>query len=108
MELNIGKHYSKYPGGRKKSSGEFSGEHFLESCLGEFYKKAFDANESLTIILDGLYGYPSSFLEESFGGLVRINKDKGKDVLDRLEFVSKENLLLIERIRNYMRNALNG
>jgi hypothetical protein len=51
--------------------GPFSGEEFREELLEPALKQAIEQKHVLTIILDGVSGYGSSFLEESFGGLVR-------------------------------------
>ena len=57
----------------------------------------------MEINLDGGYGYPPSFLEEAFGGLVR-QYSKG-EVENTLEFVSLEEPYLVEAIHKYMEKA---
>ena len=58
----------------------------------------------VAIELDGVrYGYPTSFLEEAFGGLAR---QVGSDIaLRHLHFVSTEDLLLRDEIERYIRYA---
>lgn len=63
------KDFSLIPFGRYKSDGPDSGEEFrkehLLNALNEF--------EKVTVILDGIeVELSSSFLEETFGGLIRI------------------------------------
>ena len=98
-EINIAKEYTKTPGGRFKKDGEFSGQDFRDTILIPEYRKAIENNEVLRIILDGGYGYGSSFLEESFGGLVR---KLGKIDIDKIEIVSEEEPQLVNDIKQYM------
>ena len=60
-------------------------------------------NEKLLIDFDGSYGYPTSFLEEAFGGLARIYN--AKNVLEKLDFKSDEEPSLIEEVKRYITNA---
>lgn len=101
MTVNIASDFSRTPGFRFYSDGPFSGQMFRELKL----EPIFDDIENTDIIkinLDGVAGYATSFLEEAFGGLARkYGKDK---VQNRLSFISDEDPLLIEEIRNYIRN----
>lgn len=67
ITINIANEYTKTPGGRFKSEGEFSGEDFRDGILLPKYLEAVKHNQILCIDLDG--GYGSSFLEEAFGGV---------------------------------------
>jgi hypothetical protein len=71
IDLNVAADFSPIPGPRKKIEGEYSGELFLEQCLRPQYQAAVRDNVKLRINLDGAEGYPTSFLEEAFGGLAR-------------------------------------
>ena len=100
--INIAADYTKYPGARYKSDGPFSGEDFRERFLDPLFSDIKDDSE-ITIILDGPSGYATSFLEEAFGGLAR---KYGKErCLNRLKFISEEDKLLVEEIREYINNA---
>ena len=66
-EINIARQFARYPGGRLSSDGPFSGEEFRERYLLPALRQA----EHISVDLDGVRGYASSFLEEAFGGLVR-------------------------------------
>ena len=57
------------PAGRVPEDGEGNGTSFRE----RFLIPALAEDRALIIDLDGAPGYPSSFLEEAFGGLVRLN-----------------------------------
>lgn len=103
MRINICYDFSDTPGARYRSEGKYSGEEFRESVLKNMYCEARKRKEKLVIELDGGFGYPTSFLEEAFGGLARIYDIK--EVLDTLEFVSDDEPALIEEIREYIEQA---
>ena len=103
MEINIAKDFSDAPGARFIKEGEFSGELFRKEWLEPRFIEALESNEKLIINLDGGYGYPTSFLEEAFGGLARMY-DK-KKILKTLEFISDDEPILIEEIKEYINNA---
>ena len=102
VTINIAKDYTTTPGARYKMDGPFSGEEFREIYLEKHFKNPTDCYK-VKIILDGTEGYATSFLEEAFGGLVR--KIKSKKPLERIEFISIEDPLLIDEIKTYIENA---
>lgn len=59
--------FSTHPAGRYESDGPFSGEKFRKEHLVQKLR----TSDHVKVVLDGTRGYPSSFLEEAFGGLVR-------------------------------------
>src|SRR5436190_18282538 len=69
--ISIANDFSKYPAGRSRRDGEFSAERFREDLLIPALREAQEQGGRVIVVLDGVYGYSSSFLEESFGGLVR-------------------------------------
>lgn len=71
IKISIAKDFSKTPGGRFITEGDCSGEKFRNDILIPKFKQALKNNVKLEIDLDGCMGYPSSFLDESFGGLAR-------------------------------------
>lgn len=98
--LKISKDFSATPGGRFANEGDFSGEEFRNSKLRPEYEKALKGKNKLIIDLDGCMGYPSSFLDESFGGLARLYPEK--NILDTIEFISQDQPGLIEEIKGYI------
>lgn len=76
LKLNIAKDYSRIVLGRWRRLGPFSGEDFYETMLLPMYCDAVKKGVQLEIELDGTKGYPSSFLDQSFGELAR---EKGVD-----------------------------
>ena len=103
MMISISREFSATPGARYRSEGKFSGEEFQQSLLIPRYLEARKKKEKLIINLDGGYGYPTSFLEEAFGGLARIYGSN--EVNSTLEFVSEDEPSLIGEIRNYISSA---
>ncbi|MGO4619025.1 STAS-like domain-containing protein [Ensifer sp. 2YAB10] len=69
--ISIARDFTPFPGGRYRRHGKGSGEAFREDVLVPLLKAGTDT----TIDLDGASGYPPSFLEEAFGGLVREGYD---------------------------------
>jgi len=78
--IKIATDYSDTPLGRYPSDGEYSGERFRE----EFLRPALQDNDKVVVDIDGVEGYGSSFLEESFGGLVRKRYFTATDLRNRL------------------------
>lgn len=103
IKISIAEDFSTTPGGRFKKEGESSGEEFREEILIPKFEDAKKNNLKLIIDLDGCMGYPSSFLDESFGGLARSYKSKNVDVLKYLEFVSKDQPGLVKDIAKYIK-----
>jgi hypothetical protein len=64
--ITIAKDYSDTPLGRFPDDSDFNGTRFREQYLRPALEKGV-----VTVVIDGVEGYGSSFLEESFGGLVR-------------------------------------
>lgn len=104
MEINIAVDYTKTPGGRFKKEGPKSGEDFRIQKLEPAYTQAKEKRETLTVNLDGGYGYATSFLEEAFGGLARDLKDP--DILKIIVIISEEEPALIAKIKDYIFAAL--
>ena len=65
--VHVAKDYTRHPAGRFKKDGPYNGETFRK----RFLEPPLLAGERLTVMLDGVRGYGSSFLEEAFGGLIR-------------------------------------
>lgn len=104
MIIDIPRDFSKTPGPRYREQGHGSGQAFREEHLVPTFEAARTAGERLTVRLDGVkYGYPTSFLEEAFGGLARI---VGIEVVQQtLIFESEAEPMLEEEIRHYISHA---
>lgn len=104
IEINIARQFTKLPGPRYQDQGPGSGQEFLEDLLKPAFLKAKETNDQVTIQLDGVkYGYPTSFLEEAFGGLAR--EFEIEEVLKRLRFESVAEPMLDFEIRHYIKHA---
>ncbi len=104
IEINIAKDFTTLPGPRYKEQGPGSGQQFLEKYLKPAFLRARETKEQVTIQLDGVkYGYPTSFLEEAFGGLAR---EFGiEEVQNLLSFESAVEPMLDFEIRHYIKHA---
>lgn len=98
--ISLARDFTKFPAGRYKDDGPYSGELFREIYLAP----ALESGEAIVIDLDGARGYGSSFLEEAFGGLVRLGFPADR-VLARISLVSKDTSLISE-IQSYIRESI--
>lgn len=92
IRINIGREYSRYVAGRKISHGPFSGEGFRDKFLVEPLKRG----KKVIVELDDTAGYGSSFLEEAFGGLVRVGGFNFDQLKKQLTFESEDTALVNE------------
>lgn len=99
-EINILKDFTYAPGARDYDDGKDSGLEFYEKVLRDKFISAQKNNQKLKIILDGVEGYPSSFLSESFGLLG--NEFGAENVWSRLIIISTEVPKYIEKVKTYV------
>lgn len=71
--FNVAEEFTDEPGGRFYSDGDGSGEEFRDEHLTRLVNEALESNEVVTINFDGVWGIPTSFSEEAFGGMIRHN-----------------------------------
>lgn len=95
--INVERDFSRYPAGRYVADGPYSGQGFRDNFL---VPSLSESPDKVIIELDGARGYGSSFLEEAFGGLIRLGFS-ADDVLTRLELKSQDGSL-IEEIKGYI------
>lgn len=99
------KSFSRAPFGRYADDGTGNGEAFRKKFLLEPFT---DPDVDRVVVkLDSVapgYEYGSSFLEEAFGGLVRVEKLRGEDVLRKLE-VETKNADYVMEIKSYVLEA---
>jgi hypothetical protein len=88
--INISKDFGRFPGGRVPSDGPFSGEAFRNKHLAPAMREAISQGTSVEILLDGVEGYGSSFLEEAFGGLVRHESFTEDQIVKHLKLTSAD------------------
>ena len=107
MTYRIADEFSTTPGGRFRKHGPYSGEEFRDDVLRGLLRRAIEADDKVAIVLDGTAGYPSSFLEEAFGGLIRLGMFDQEVVRRHLELRALDPLYETYRIsaNRYMDNA---
>lgn len=105
IKLNIAKDFSRCPGARYKTEGDFSGEEFRENLLLPKLNTAIAAHSKLIVDLDGSAGYSTSFLEEAFGGLIRHDNISYKLIQDTIVIKSDEDPSYKDDIMFYLNKA---
>ena len=105
MKINIAVDFSRIPGARYPEEGDFSGQEFRQTILLPKLQEAIKKKEMITINLDGTAGLGTSFLEESFGGLIRVDKFDIESLKNTLEFISEEDPDYITEIWSYINEA---
>ena len=105
MKINIAVDFSRIPGARYPEEGDFSGQEFRQTILLPKLQEAIKKQEKLKINLDGTAGLGTSFLEESFGGLIRVDKLAVESLESTLDFISEEDPDYITEIWSYINEA---
>lgn len=98
--VNVASDFSRFPSGRTPQDSAFSGEAFREKFLVQQLRQ----DKSICIQLDGAIGYGSSFLEEAFGGLVRVSKFDVDFLKSKIKFESFD-VSLVDEIFSYIEAA---
>lgn len=102
IKINIKNDFSDSPGARYKQDGPHSGEEFFEKLLRPKFVEAMENRIKLEIELDGVWGYPSSFVSGSFG---KLSLEFSADVvLNTIVFVSEESETRKDRIIAEIKN----
>ena len=98
----IARDFSDTPGGRYQKFGPASGEAFRDELVKHLVN-----GEAIEVVLDGTEGYGSSFLEEAFGGLVRLRKWPPSELKNRIHFIAHDRAyhLYAEQALRYMQEA---
>jgi hypothetical protein len=100
--LVIATEFKDNPGARDREDGPHSGQEFLEDLFLPRFLKAVEGNYIILVDLDGVWGYPSSFVSGSFG---KLSMEKGPDLLlKHIQFKSDKNPLRIEKVINEIKN----
>ena len=84
--ISLAKEFSTTPGGRFRIMGPDSGEAFRAKLIQELRRRP---PEVIEVVLDGAEGYGSSFLEEAFGGLIRLGLITPSEAEERLKVVAR-------------------
>lgn len=105
VNISIVENFSRTPGPRYISEGEYSGELFRKSILLPNVKKAMETGDDILVDLDRASGYGTSFLEEAFGGLIREDKIPYDYLKNHMKIKSDEDEIYINEINIYMESA---
>lgn len=105
IKISVLQDFSPTPGPRYIHEGKFSGELFRKEILYPKVSEALEGNIPFEVNLDGTAGYGTSFLEESFGGLIRIHELPFKKIKDLMILISKEEDYLIDDVNEYLNDA---
>lgn len=100
IKIEIARQFSQEPYGRWPEHGNDNGERFRQEYLVPALKKY----DKVSVEMGGAVGYGSSFLEESFGGLVRLGYFTRAHLLTHLN-VHHPLQTNEERVWNYINNA---
>lgn len=104
IKIKISEDYTKTPGGRTNQNGPYSGTEFRDTMLIPKLKEVINKGGKLVVDFDGLYGCGVSFLEESFGGLIR----KGflySDIKKHIKYIANEDDTIVPKIEKYLKEA---
>lgn len=105
--LNIGKDFSPDPIGRYRSDGDRSGEIFREDFLKPALQ-SLEPGEKLEIIIDdGIESYGSSFLSESFAGVVNYGYFTKEEFIKKIEitYTNEDFSFFKKKILEYIEKA---
>lgn len=93
--------FSPFPAGRYVTDGPYSGQAFRDNVL----IPQLTENDLVQVDLNGAFGFGSSFLEEAFGGLVRVGKFSLKTLKEKLKISSEDDPLVTDEIWSYIESA---
>jgi len=107
--INIAQQFSSSPAGRFHEDGPFNGALFRENFLVPALNDLKDGDD-LIVILDGVSGFGSSFLEEAFGGLVRDHRFDSYFLKNRIRVVYSDPALAFyaDSIADFLDDAGNA
>ena len=109
LYINIAREFSPIPRGRFRGSSDKSGQAFREDILYPKICEALKNKDTLEVDLKGMLGLGSTFLEESFGGLVREHGMNPDEILKTIKFLPGNNLdLWVELTQEYIQEAAPG
>lgn len=98
VTINVAQDFSRYPSGRFRTDSRYSGEEFRD----DYILPALEQGGKVIVDLDGTLGYGSSFLDEAFGGLVRLGRFANGTLLRLLE-IRTSNPILKAEVESYLR-----
>lgn len=101
--IRLAADFNPFPFGRYPSHGDWNGQRFRD----EWLVPALRDGDDVEVDLDGARGLSPSFLEEAFGGLVRVGFP-AKDLTMRLRIKSDRDPSFVDTIKGYIQDAKNA
>ena len=98
-EVDVGRDFTRFPAGRDLKDGPYCGEVFRD----KFLRPSLDKRTRVRVKLDSALSYGSSFLEEAFGGLVRLKYPK--ELILSLVILETDKPILKQEIEGYINSA---
>jgi len=103
--INVAKEFSRTPFGRDKDDGPNNGTRFRQEKLVPELRKVEGRDSVLTIDFNGIsLVIGSSFFEEAFGGLVRLESYKKDELLRKIKIIAKTPIYEIQ-IKKFITEA---
>lgn len=105
--ISIAKDFSLLPHGRLPDDGASNGTTFRDDVLAPAVAEAVEKHGVVIVDLDGVKAMGSSFAEEAFGGLFRLNIAKSDAILRSIEIRFTQPWLqsAADDIQHYMQAA---
>lgn len=97
--ISIASDFSKFPGGRNEFDGHNNAQRFKKEVL----LPALEKYDHIVIDFEGIAGVGSSFLEETFGGLIRDDGYTADEIYGKIEFATRQGR--IDEIKSYIDDA---
>lgn len=107
IDLCIAREFSAYPAGREASDGEYNARRFMNELLVPRLRQAIQTDAKLEVNLEGLLACGSSFLDGSFGQIMRERIFSPKEVEGHIDIVaaSPRYRRYIDAAKRYMQDA---
>lgn len=101
--LNVAKKFSPYPAGRYPDDGPFNGQIFRDEVLLPLLQEA----QSVVVDIDGVALLPSSFWEETWGGMIREGRLGKAEARRRFSVVTSDPELrrYVDLAKNFLEEA---
>jgi len=99
ITYHFAKEFTRYPGGRLRKDGPWSGQQFREDVL----LKLLAEHDVVRVDLSGARGFGSSFLDEAFGEAAK--RLGVKKVKESLELTCDDDPMLLELISQKIEKA---
>ena len=103
LQISVAEDFSRAPGARCPEDGPDSAEEFRVRVLIPLFEEARQQGVSLTVNLDGVYGYATSFLQGTFGNLAA--EYGSSAVKGTVRVISDDDPYLHEYIERYIDEA---